>query len=288
MRKFRQNGFWLRVFCVFLVFITGFSNQLQADDPNEIQMETETAGISPTEKSTTDIIIYSFWEDIQTLPDVVIENSKEIAAKPDNALLLLLAGAGSVVMHNGEADKDLANNFEDNNFLSNGADKALDLLGGPGFHFAATGLWYALSVRDGDEFSKQRSWTMMKALSVTGSLTLGLKFLRNNKTPNGKALAWPSGHTSSSFTVAAVLDEFYGPKVGIPAYIGAGFVGYRMMEVGDHWGSDVVFGAVLGYIVGHHVAGKDKQLQIGGFDVVPLTATAKKRPFTGIGLFKRF
>ena len=26
---------------------------------------------------------------------------------------------------------------------------------------------------------------------------------------------WPGGHTSSSFTVASVLDEFYGPKVDL-------------------------------------------------------------------------
>lgn len=288
MKKFRQNEFCLRVFCVFLIFFTGTCTPLQALNPDDIQTETEAVDIVPSDKSTTDIILDSFWNDLQTIPNVVIENSKEIAVKPVDSLLLLLAGAGSVVMHNEGTDKDIADNFEDNKFLSDGADKALDFFGGPGFHFAATGIWYAVSIRDDDQFSKQRSWTMMKALSVTGALTLGLKLARNNKTPNGKSLAWPSGHTSSSFTVAAVLDEFYGPKVGIPAYIGAGFVGYRMMEVGDHWGSDVLFGAVLGYLVGHHVAGKDKKLNIAGFDVIPLTATADNTPATGIGLFKRF
>jgi len=87
---------------------------------------------------------------------------------------------------------------------------------------------------------------MLKALSVTGFTTMALKVARDNDCPNGSPLAWPSGHTSSSFTVAAVLDEWYGPEVGIPAYLGAGFVGYRMMESGDHWPSDVLFGLFWG------------------------------------------
>ena len=139
-----------------------------------------------------------------------------------------------------------------------------------------------------DRLNKQRSWTMLKALSVNGALTLGLKLVRNNRTPNDKWLGWPSGHTSSSFTVAAVLDEIYGPEVGFPAYLGAGFVGYRMMDSGDHWASDVIFGAVLGYLVGHHVAGKDKQLEIAGFDVIPYIDTNNDESVMGISLTKQF
>ena len=52
------------------------------------------------------------------------------------------------------------------------------------------------------------------------------------------------GYKLHSFTVASVLDEQYGPKVGIPAYLVASFVGFRMMDAGDHWLSDVLFGAV--------------------------------------------
>jgi membrane-associated phospholipid phosphatase len=29
-----------------------------------------------------------------------------------------------------------------------------------------------------------------------------------------------------------------------------------MMDEGDHWASDVLFGAVLGWVVGHTVAGR--------------------------------
>jgi hypothetical protein len=87
--------------------------------------------------------------------------------------------------------------------------------------------------------------------------------------------------------VASVLDEYYGPAIGIPAYIGAGFVGYRMMESGDHWASDVLFGAVLGYAVGHHVAG-GKEISMAGFQVLPMVDTDSKQSYIGINLYRRF
>jgi membrane-associated phospholipid phosphatase len=128
---------------------------------------------------------------------------------------------------------------------------------------------------------------MITALSITGITTMGLKAVVDNETPNDKSWAWPSGHTSSSFTVASVLDEFYGPGVGIPAYLMASTVAWRMMETGDHWGSDVVFGATLGWVVGHTVAGRHKQLEIAGFKLLPY-AESMNEPIMGVSLLRRF
>jgi len=229
----------------------------------------------------------SFRYDFINWPDRIIEDSKETFLRTDNITALLLAGGASIAMHNTDADESLAGNFERHHGFQSFADKSLDLIGGPGMHFALTGFWYALSVDNQDEFNKQRAWTMMTALSITGLTTVGLKAIRNNDTPNGKPWAWPSGHTSSSFAVASVLDEFYGPKVGIPAYILASFVGWRMMDVGDHWGSDVVFGATLGWMIGHTVAGKHKKLEVAGFDILPYIADGRGS-MMGVSLLKRF
>lgn len=241
-------------------------------------------------KASTESVspIRSLYNDLWTLPETIVTETTEVVAIPSNALLLLAAGGGSIALHASGADWKVAQNIENHGNMNRDLDKFGDYLGGPGQHFAAAGLWYLVSANSGDEFNKDRSWTMIKALSVTGATTLGLKIMRSNKTPNGKSLAWPSGHTSSSFTVAAVLDEFYGPEVGIPAYIGAGFVGYRMMDSGDHWASDVLFGGVLGYLVGHHVAGKGEDGKIAGFDLVPLTMLETGEPATGLMLVKQF
>jgi hypothetical protein len=235
-----------------------------------------------------------FWDqagkDLPQLPGIVVENTAEIILDWDQAFWLLAAGGASIAMNSEGADERMEKDIRHNAFIAQDMDKVVDLVGGPGFHFGVTGLWYLIAAEQGNEKGLEQSWTMLKALSVTGAGTLALKLARNNDTPNGKPLAWPSGHTSSSFTVAAVLDEFYGPGVGIPAYLGAGFVGYRMMESGDHWPSDVLFGAVWGYLVGHHVAGKDKKAQVGGFEIIPFANvdSFSDENVTGLSLVKRF
>jgi len=225
--------------------------------------------------------------DFANWPGGIVEDSKYAFLRKDNITALLLAGGASIAMNNSGADDDIADNFENHRLFQGFTDETLNVVGCPGTHFAAAGLWYALSAENQDEFNKQRAGTMMTALAVTGLTTVGLKAVRDNETPNGKSWAWPSGHTASSFCVASVLDEFYGPKVGIPAYILAGFVGYRMMDTGDHWASDVVFGATLGWVVGHSVAGKHKELEVAGFKVLPYMSHAR-RSVAGVSLVKQF
>ena len=128
---------------------------------------------------------------------------------------------------------------------------------------------------------------MLSALAITDSAAFGLKLVVNTERPNGDDFSFPSAHTASSFCVASVLDEYYGPQVGIPAYIGAALVGWRMMDSHDHWASDVLFGGTLGYIVGHTVAGKHKQLELAGFQIQPLVSF-DTHPASGLCLVKRF
>ncbi len=241
--------------------------------------------ISTCTAANLSIAAGSLADDIFTLPGLVLEDMEKVYLRPDNFTALSLAGAASVIMHNNGNDDKIADNFEDNKTLNEFGDRGLDFIGGPGQHFAFTGLWYLVAASNEDELNKQRAWIMLESLSVTGFTTLSLKLARNNDTPNGKPLAWPSGHTSSSFTVASVLDEFYGPMVGIPAYGLAGAVAYRMMETGDHWASDVVFGAVLGYITGHTIAGeKKKELKVGAFNIVPYINPELTDKFSGFGM----
>ena len=147
-------------------------------------------------------------------------------------------------------------------------------------------MWYGIAAANGDELNRQRAVTMMSALAITGAATMGLKWAANNDCPNEAEYGWPSGHTSSTVCFAAVLDEFYGPEVGIPAYLFAGFMGYRMMDARDHWASDVLFGAVLGYVVGHTVAGKSKKVEVAGFNLVPYSGNDGTA--MGLGLARQF
>jgi hypothetical protein len=270
MDKFNRNGFWMGVVSLLLLFSVGCATG---------QMENSSEGGDFFEAAKVNLA---------RLPAEVIRDSNDTLLRKDNFTALLLAGGASIAMHNSDADKNIAENIENHQAFSGFWDESLNIVGSPGTHFALTGLWYAISVENEDYINKERAWTMIRALSVTGMTTVALKAIRNNDTPNGKPWAWPSGHTSSSFTVASVLDEFYGPKVGIPAYIGASLVAYRMLDAGDHWGSDIVFGATLGWVVGHTIAGQHKQPEIAGFNVLPYSGgTGEDRGF-GVLLMKRF
>ena len=227
----------------------------------------------------------SFTSDVNRFPDAFLSDSKAVFWNKPNLIALGLAGIGSGVVRNNWDDK-IADDFRSRGKMSKTLDDALYITGGPGTHFAVTGIWYGLAAGSGDELNKERAFTMMNALAITGAVTMSLKWAAHNECPNGAEYGWPSGHTSSTMCVAAVLDEFYGPAVGIPAYIFTGVVGYRMMESGDHWASDVLFGAVLGYVVGHTVAGTGRLPQVGGCDIVPFQGADGDA--TGIALVKYF
>jgi hypothetical protein len=217
----------------------------------------------------------------------LLSDANEALTKPTNLTALLLAGGISSVMHNTDADKNLNDNFRRHRAFNDTTDKVFDYAGNPGIHLGATGLLLLFSQANRDDLNQERCWTMLSALAITDTVTFGLKGIVNTERPNGGDFAFPSAHTASSFCVASVLDEFYGPQIGVPAYIGACMVGWRMMDTGEHWASDVLFGATIGYIVGHSAAAKHKQLEIAGFKVEPMIDIGN-RPSTGIALVKRF
>jgi membrane-associated phospholipid phosphatase len=67
-----------------------------------------------------------------------------------------------------------------------------------------------------------------------------------------EGLRWPSGHTSSMFSLVSALTAFYPDQVLIPAigYPIAAAVGLGVIEGDYHWFSDVVAGALIGHIIG--------------------------------------
>ncbi|MHC4229337.1 MAG: phosphatase PAP2 family protein, partial [Planctomycetota bacterium] len=279
MKIYRRNGFWMRLFCAGLAFAAGCAGTATnlPEQSAQAQRESESTPPEPeqrvTEEKESDPNEPLWWkygkEGLSRWPKRLIADSKESFLRADNMTALLLAGGASIIMHNTHADTNIERHFDKHPSLHGFEDESLNVIGHPATHIGASSLWCFLSAEHDDRSNWQRAWTMRTALMLNWLATMGLKLARNNETPNGKDYAWPSGHTSSSFTVASVLDELYGPRVGIPAYVVASAVAYRMMDTGDHSASDVVFGATLGWVVGHTVAGKHKKLEVAGFDVVP-------------------
>jgi membrane-associated phospholipid phosphatase len=123
------------------------------------------------------------------------------------------------------------------------------------------GLFGASLVAKDDHF-RGVTYDLSQAVLVNTAYTYAIKNAIRRLRPDGSdALSFPSGHTSTQFAAATVLQAHYGKKVGIPAYALASFVGASRMASKAHHLSDVVAGAALGYVVGRTVVGNN-----GGVD----------------------
>lgn len=101
---------------------------------------------------------------------------------------------------------------------------------------------------------------MGASYAVSGIITLGLKYSIQRKRPfvtyqdlvtkktAAGSFSFPSGHTSSAFATATSLSLLY-PKwhVIAPSFLWASAVGYSRMELGVHYPSDVLAGALIGF-----------------------------------------
>jgi membrane-associated phospholipid phosphatase len=102
------------------------------------------------------------------------------------------------------------------------------------------------------------TYDFAQAMIVNGAYTSLLKYTVHRDRPDGSnSLSFPSGHTSTAFSLAAVADRHYGWKVGVPAYLLASGIGLSRIEKDKHYLSDVLAGATLGIIVGRTVARVD-------------------------------
>lgn len=98
------------------------------------------------------------------------------------------------------------------------------------------------------------------------AVTYGLKYSIHKTRPNGGAHSFPSGHTSAAFQGASFIYRRYGLKYAIPAYIGAGFVGYSRVESNNHFTEDVLAGAAIGIASSFYFT-----KPYHGFHVAPVT-----------------
>ncbi len=77
------------------------------------------------------------------------------------------------------------------------------------------------------------------------------------KSDRDQFYSMPSGHTSSIFTLMAVLiNQYHSKFVRYPAYALMASVALQRIETRKHWLSDVVVGAALGYRVAGHLVNK--------------------------------
>jgi len=106
------------------------------------------------------------------------------------------------------------------------------------------------------EVSRQTT-LLFSSAALMGAMVWPLKSVSNIDRPdNSNDHSFPSGHTSSAFVVAGVIDqEFRGksPWISVGAYTIAGSTGVLRMLNNKHWLSDVFAGAGFGLLSVHTV-----------------------------------
>lgn len=147
---------------------------------------------------------------------------------------------------------------------------------------------------------------IMQSLTYSGTITIGLRMLFSRERPyitdnpykfDGLKLksldtqSFPSGHTAVAFATSTILAERIGTWWSRVIFYGAaGLVGFSKIRTNQHWLSDVVFGALLGFSSSWFVLKREEdrinktkkreEKKGGGFSFYP--------SFNGLGIVYNF
>lgn len=175
-------------------------------------------------------------------------------------LMPLIAGL-SVTGASTALDDKVEDYFEVRNthtlFASTGASA-----GRPYVLVPAIGGLFIAGLSSKNERFKGFSYSLAQGLVLDLGITQGLKQVSGRTRPDGSNdYSFPSGHSTDSFMIATVVDQFYGHKAGIVAYSAAAMVAASRLKSNVHWLSDVAAGATIGYIIGRTVSRNAHGLQ---------------------------
>jgi hypothetical protein len=210
-----------------------------------------------------------WWRDFYEMPVGLWHDTKTLA----QPRYLITLGIGAALAGGMQPlDHRISRHFQHTDIL-HGWVKAGNNIGNPATHFILAGGLYAYALAAKDDPYKKRSLILLEGLVYDNLATLFLKAAFERDTPNHKGFmgikdSFPSGHVSSTFAMAAMLDGMYGHKVGYPLYLVGGYVALSRLNDEDHYLSDCVFGAFLGYTIGKAVFERN-QVEMFGFKVEP-------------------
>lgn len=186
-------------------------------------------------------------------------------------LVALGVGAGASLLAHTQ-DQEVQSYFQQNHPLK-GSEKYGDVLGQGYTHLAIDLGFYCWGKLGDNEQALKVSSALLEGLIINALATQGLKYTVRRKRPAGDARnSFPSGHTSNSFLTATIISGMYDWdwKVALPLYVTASFVGVSRLEGDDHWLSDVVFGAVLGTVIGVATVNNHKKDNTRGLQIAPM------------------
>jgi len=195
---------------------------------------------------------------------------------------LVAAGAGAVAFGTSAFDRSIRDSVQAHRsagrdrfcraFEHLGADYSFVVLAGfEGYHFLADDRRSQAVFVDG----------LAASLIASGFIAPTLKLAAGRTRPSGtndpyrfrpftNHNSFPSGHTTQAFAVATVIASHYPAWwVQVLSYGSAGLVGYCRLEQNEHFASDVVVGALIGWSVARSVVKHNDEAKSARFTFVP-------------------
>jgi membrane-associated phospholipid phosphatase len=114
---------------------------------------------------------------------------------------------------------------------------------------------------------------LVRAQLVTQVSTLAIKItVRRNRPDGSNSRSFPSGHASTTYATATIIDGHFGWRVAVPGYLVATYVATSRLHENRHNASDVLFGAALGIASGRVTLRREKSRVV--IQPVPMTGGA--------------
>ena len=175
---------------------------------------------------------------------------------------VLLAVGGGLALAAHPAD-DYVQSHIVGNPTADGIFSVGKVLGNVYFQIGAALTMYIVGeqlTKDADDTRTHRvthiGFDIIRAQLVAQALVHGIKISVRRDRPTGECCAFPSGHATTAFAAASVLERHFGYRGSWPALVVASYVAASRLVDNRHFLSDVVFGAALGEAIGWTVVGR--------------------------------
>jgi membrane-associated phospholipid phosphatase len=189
---------------------------------------------------------------IPTIGELFRASARDFRALPSRSNLWLTgAGLASSGLFLG-ADQRVSSRLSASPW-ADGAFSAAALTGQFPLHLAAGFAAYGIGRAYGSSSAALFGADLARAQLLAQATTQGIKLAVGRTRPDGTSHSFPSGHTSTMFATATVVQRHFGWKAGIPAYAAAAYVAAGRIQTKRHYLSDVAFGAALGVVAGRTV-----------------------------------
>lgn len=218
-----------------------FAQSVPFDREPHVRASGSQVTASPTPPPAPAVESMPSWASLFT------ELPRDVRRLPSKANALWLGGAGTVALALHNEDATLTRKA----VASPGLDTTLEagaFVGGGLIQVGGALGTFAIGRWSGHPEVASVGADLVRAQIINTVLTQGIKVAVGRRRPDGSRFSFPSGHASSSFATAAVLQRRLGWRVGAPAYAMATYVAASRLQENRHYLSDVVFGAAVGIV----------------------------------------